>query len=552
MAKFLISHRRDDAQGPAERLYHALWPMMRDPRKDIVFGVGSPPAGQSAFEHVDRWVAQCEILLAVIGNGWLTARDPKKGGRALDNRDDLVRLQIASALRQGKKVVPILVDGVGMPIAGMLPDEIKALAQMNSVELRRLGFESDVSRMLKGLGIGVSAGAPRQGWWRRRMGGQDPNVLYQSVSVLLGGAVLLGGGFGFYVIDPFKWWRDGYETADRLSLAAANEDAARTIAKQACDSVKKQWNEGLSRSSVRGDLEELYRSTPSDCDLADKVLARLEHIQPLAASLRPAINPGEGDAAGGKADGAVFRDCVDCPEMVIVPAGTFLMGPRPGEGNSWDGEVQTSATVKRIAVSRHEIAFVEHDACTASGGCGGLWLFDYGDGRGRRPVNVRYHEAKAYADWLSRHTGRTYRLLEEAEWEYAARGGTATRFYWGDDPNAACTYENLSDLALSEAPGEEKVNLGYVAGCNDGLGDSTAATGSYRANPFGLHDMLGNRPEWVTSCEGDDPVSPDRCASHIARAGGYVSGPQFASVTRREPVAWNSRGATIRLAREID
>jgi formylglycine-generating enzyme required for sulfatase activity len=139
-----------------------------------------------------------------------------------------------------------------------------------------------------------------------------------------------------------------------------------------------------------------------------------------------------------------------------------------------------------------------------------------------------------------------------AEWEYAARGGTTTRFYWGDDANISCTYENLSDLALSEAPGDEKVNLGYVAGCNDGLGDSTAATGSYLANPFGLHDVLGNRAEWVASCEGAEPASPDKCNSHIARAGGYVSGPQFASVTRREPVGWNSRGATIRLARELD
>ena len=69
MPKFLISHRREDAPGAAERLYRALWPLMRDPRKDIVFGVGSPPAGQSAFEHVDRWVAQCEVLLAVIGHG---------------------------------------------------------------------------------------------------------------------------------------------------------------------------------------------------------------------------------------------------------------------------------------------------------------------------------------------------------------------------------------------------------------------------------------------------------------------------------------------------
>ena len=474
------------------------------------------------------------------------------GARRIDGREDLVRLQISSALRQGKKIIPILVDGVGMPVAGMLPEEIRSLAEMNSVELRRLSFDSDVARMMKGLGFGQAAGAVKDSWWRRRRGGADPNVLYQSISVFLGVAVLLGGGLGFYLIDPFKWWREGNLTAGALSLAPANE-AALTASKQACAVSRDQWRDGLNRSNRRGELEQLYRTTPPDCDVADGVLARLEFIQPLSASPRPAIPPADGNAAEGKTESSIFRDCIDCPQMVIVPGGTFMMGPRPGEGSSWEGDSQASTTVKRIAVSRYEIAFEEHDACTASGGCGRLWLYDYGDGRGRRPVNVRYHEALAYAAWLSAHTGQRYRLLDEAEWEHAARAGTTTRWYWGDEPNAACSYENLSDLALSEAPGEEKVNLGYVAGCNDGLGDSTAATGSYRPNPFGLHDMLGNRAEWVTSCEnGADPASPDKCHSHIARAGGYATGPRFAGVTRREPLEWNARAGTIRLARELD
>ena len=132
--------------------------------------------------------------------------------------------------------------------------------------------------------------------------------------------------------------------------------------------------------------------------------------------------------------GAVFRDCSHCPEMVVVPAGTFTMGsPASERGLNKDEGPQRKVTISRpFAVGKFEMTFTEWEACVAAAGCKHQ-PDDKGSGRGRRPViNVSWHDAKEYAAWLSRKTGKTYRLLSEAEWEYAARAGTTTPYAFGD------------------------------------------------------------------------------------------------------------------------
>ena len=130
--------------------------------------------------------------------------------------------------------------------------------------------------------------------------------------------------------------------------------------------------------------------------------------------------------------GETFRDCDVCPEMVVVPPGSFLMGSPDSEVGSWDNErPQHQVTIDyAFAVGVYEVTFEEWDVCVHGGGCGGyrpqgLW------GRGRLPVNeVSWEDARAYADWLSRQTGERYRLLSESEWEYVARAGTEGPRYW--------------------------------------------------------------------------------------------------------------------------
>ena len=139
--------------------------------------------------------------------------------------------------------------------------------------------------------------------------------------------------------------------------------------------------------------------------------------------------------------GRVFRDCADgCPEMVVLPAGEFTMG-----SNEHDSEKPPHRVViqRPFAVGKFEVTFAEWDACVAEGRLATTGPSDQGWGKGRRPViHVSWDDAKEYAGWLSRKTGKSYRLLSEAEWEYAARAGTTTRYALGDTitqgPGSVC------------------------------------------------------------------------------------------------------------------
>jgi formylglycine-generating enzyme required for sulfatase activity len=215
----------------------------------------------------------------------------------------------------------------------------------------------------------------------------------------------------------------------------------------------------------------------------------------------------------------IFQECrADCPEMVVVPAGEFTMGSPDNEnGHDADESPQHKVTIaKPLAVSKFEVTFDEWDACFVLGGCANQAV-DQGWGRGARPViNVSWDDAQQYAAWLSKQTGKPYRLLSEAEWEYAARAGTTTAYSWGDEigrGNANCN------------------------GCgSEWGGKQTAPVGSFAANAFGLYDMHGNVWEWVEDCshgnytgapsDGSAWVSGD-CSGRVLRGGSWFYGPQF-------------------------
>ena len=175
--------------------------------------------------------------------------------------------------------------------------------------------------------------------------------------------------------------------------------------------------------------------------------------------------------------GDTFRDCAECPEMVVVPAGSFMMGSNSGDDSE---RPRHRVTIGRpFAVSKYEVTFWQWGACVEGGGCKGYQPDDFGWGRGDRPViHVGWQDAWLYVLWLARKTGKRYRLLSEAEWEYAARAGTTTPYHFG----------------TSISP--------YDANFND-IEGRTVRVGSYAANAFGLHDMHGNVWEWVEDCYHD-------------------------------------------------
>jgi formylglycine-generating enzyme len=231
----------------------------------------------------------------------------------------------------------------------------------------------------------------------------------------------------------------------------------------------------------------------------------------------------------------VFRDCPDCPEMVVIPAGSFIMGAPEAETNrervpaefarrEWPQHrvtIGADFALGRYAVTRGEFAAFVKDTGYEASGC---WVYDgmrwheekeksWRDPgfkqTDRHPVTcVSYEDAQAYLRWLNekvRGLGSTvswgggevpYRLPSEAEWEYAARAGTVTARYWGDGRENSCDYANAADLTGAEALNWDKST---TLGCHDGY-VYTAPVGTFRPNRFGLYDILGNVWQWTADC----------------------------------------------------
>ncbi|MDA7949217.1 MAG: SUMF1/EgtB/PvdO family nonheme iron enzyme [Hyphomicrobiaceae bacterium] len=191
--------------------------------------------------------------------------------------------------------------------------------------------------------------------------------------------------------------------------------------------------------------------------------------------------------------GEEMQDCDQCPKLVVVPAGTFTMGSAAGERghDKSEGPKRQVAIARPFAVSKFEITFDEWEACALEGGCNAHKPKDSGWGQGRRPViHVSWDDAKAYIEWLRQKTGKPYRLLSEAEWEYAARGGTTGAFATGA---AITTLQANYDASTVTGQRSDAAYRG-----------KSIEVGTFTANPYGLHDMHGNVMEWVEDCWNPD------------------------------------------------
>lgn len=189
--------------------------------------------------------------------------------------------------------------------------------------------------------------------------------------------------------------------------------------------------------------------------------------------------------------GVEFSECAHgCPTMVVLPAGKFLMGSPEGSGHQRE-RPQHEVAIGPFAIGKYEVTFAEWDACVEAGGC--PMLSDGGWGHGRMPaINVSWEDAKRYVAWLSKLTGKPYRLPSEAEWEYAARGGTTTAYPFGDDRAALGEYAWHEDNS-----GTVQVHGSGSAEFRETVGKRPHPVGQKRPNGFGLFDTLGNVQEWV-------------------------------------------------------
>lgn len=258
--------------------------------------------------------------------------------------------------------------------------------------------------------------------------------------------------------------------------------------------------------------------------------AEIDPAVPLTVQSEIALKPGDH-----------FKECNHCPEMVDIPPGDFLMGSPEGEpGRSEDEGPRHMVSISRqFAVSKFEVTFEEWDECTTDGGCEYVPM-DVG-GRGSLPViNVSWEDAQIYVTWLSKHTGKTYRLLTEAEWEYAARAQTSQRFFFGDDESL------LADYAWFNWNSELRAH----------------PVGTKKPNGFGLFDTSGNVWEWCEDCyksyytdESSDgsAVKFEECSRHVMRGGSFSHVPYGVRPAQRNKAPYSRyKGLGFRVARTLE
>lgn len=254
--------------------------------------------------------------------------------------------------------------------------------------------------------------------------------------------------------------------------------------------------------------------------------------------------------------GAVFQDCSDCPSMIIVPAGSFVMGSPNAEAKRYkDESPQHKVTLaKSFAVGRFEVTFDQWAACLADGGCKGYEPKDQGWGRGKRPViNINWNHVQSYIRWLRKKTGAPYRLLTESEWEYVARAGSRDAFWWGD--TASHDYANY---------GKESCCGGLAKGAD--RWEKSAPVGQFPPNEFGLYDTHGNVAEWVEDCghksyeaspvDGSSWLNEGggNCQYRILRGGSWGIEPKFLRSASRGGsfLRIKNRNYGFRVARDLD
>ncbi len=325
---------------------------------------------------------------------------------------------------------------------------------------------------------------------------------------------------------------------------------------------------------VRSDLPEggvvLTRASGSP----SPPVASLEATSPVGApsALPPAPAPAPAPAAESPAGailvgpppkfaandpgGEVFKECDQCPDMVVVPAGKAMLGSPPGESGrqTFEAAPHVVEIDTPFAVGRYAVTFAQWDACYAEGACGHRRLGDLDFGRGKRPaIFVTWAEAQLYVQWLKRKTGQPYRLLSEAEWEYAARGCR----------NLKCAYAPFwfgvikPELAIYDS------RRSYDGSPKAEPQLKTEPVDSGPANPFGLYNMLGNVRQWTQDCwnpapsavaSNGAPVLSGDCSARATRGGSWADDPAKLRAAARdyESVDEGSERIGFRIARDLE
>jgi len=271
------------------------------------------------------------------------------------------------------------------------------------------------------------------------------------------------------------------------------------------------------------------------------------------------------------APGSTFKDCDVCPELVVIPAGSIRIGAPFREGGDDEWPIHNVVISQPFSIGKYEVTrlefstFVDSTDYETKHSCrflakvgweeGVSWITPGFAQTDRDPVVcVNWKDAKSYLKWLTKKTGRSYRLPSEAEWEYAARAGAVDRYYFGDSVSELCQYGNGVDASSNFKWQNKK--------CADGYGARTAPVGSFLPNDFGLYDTIGNAWEWLEDCWNDsyygapnDGTSwiTGECSMRGTRGGSWLNDPRFLRSAHRNSLYYTYRkyNTGFRVVREL-
>jgi formylglycine-generating enzyme required for sulfatase activity len=501
-AKVFISYRRDDNPDAAARVRDGL--ARKFGNANLFIDVDDLLAGQRFDEELAKALKRCDVLIAVLGERWMELLKAKTANGARDH----VREEIAAALQRRIVVIPVRVGREGqlplLPRAGDLPSDISDLVLYQKHDVTHERFGRDIAELVEAITVVRRLNRPKSAVRQVHWG-------------WIGTVAALMLTISYIVINNIPaWWRESSAGTSQIAMAEANRRAEEAAKAEEDRKRAEAEAEAKRRADEQARAENERRQAEAEAKRrADEEAARRDPAL--------SVTPGSGRTFQDRlADG---NPCPMCPEMVVVPAGAFTMGSPPSEPERGLGEEQLRVAIAQpFAVGRFAVTFDQWDACVSEGDCSNRGPDDKGWGRGNRPViNVSWGEAKAYARWLSRKTGKTYRLLTEAEREYVTRAGTTTTFWWGGTitPRQANYYGSVEPYKGGGAKGEYR--------------QRTVSVDSFEANPWGLFNVHGNVWEWTEDCWNDsNQGNPGNgsaratgdCSLRVVRGGSWDVLPQ--------------------------
>ncbi len=475
-----ISYRRVDTSGYAGRLYDRL--SERFGEDNIFMDVEQLDPGVNFVDAIQDAVRSCDVLVALIGPRWLSVQD-RGGGRRLDNPEDFVRLEIATALEDGVYVIPILVENAEMPRSDQLPGALQGLTHRNALRIRHERFNADAYKLVTCIDKLFQRKTECQ---KDKTSKRNFVAWFKRVPAwgkIVGGLVSLAVvGIALSSLIAPNPTPLAEENAMDGTLAHATETRATELT--------------LTSAYAATQTFLAPTKTPEPTDTHTPTLEPTNTTTPLPTltpTWPPDVPPTDatlGDTWTRPADGA---------EMVYVPAGEFQMGSAEDDPSPYAGEKpQHTVTLDAFWIDKHEVTNAQYAAFLNDQGNqeegGSTWLYEYcliektGDQFQPKDnyyadhpvICVSWYGARAYAEWIGG------RLPTEAEWEYAARGPDGNKYPWGDR--------------------EPTCQLAQFDSCSGG----TVPVGSLPdgASWVGAMDMAGNVWEWVSTMLEDYPYDP--------------------------------------------